>query len=156
MPTTLIVQIFSILAISVCGLAFWQGSRAERIGACIILADLVLWMLGSSFLPRDYEKLIVLLADAVTALGLLAVALRYASPWLGGAMLLYAIQFALHSYYLVMDRPDDNLHAMVNNLDFLGVVFCLAFGTVTAMLRRRRVRLRAAAAHPAVEPVSPA
>jgi hypothetical protein len=160
MPTSLIVQFFSILAISVCGLAFWKGSIAERIGAAIIFADLILWMLGSNFLPRDYEKLIVLMADAVTALGLLAIALRYASPWLGGAMLLYAIQFTLHSYYLVMDRPDDRLHAIVNNLDFLGVVLCLAFGTVTALLRRRRIRLRAAAAAaapaPAAEPVSPA
>jgi hypothetical protein len=157
MPTSLIVQIFSLLAISVCGLAFWKGSVAERIGATIIFADLVLWMLGSSFLPHDYEKIIVLMADGVTALSLLLVALRYGSPWLGGAMLLYAVQFTLHSYYLVMERPDDRLHAMVNNLDFLGVVICLLVGTLSAILRRRKIRRqRAAAAAAAAAPASPA
>src|SRR4029453_5037705 len=105
MPTSLIVQFFSVLGVLICGLALWKGSIAERIGAAIISADMVLWMGGSSFLPRAYEKLIVLMADAVTALGLLAVALRYTSPWLGGAMLLYAVQFTLHSYYLVTERP---------------------------------------------------
>jgi hypothetical protein len=156
MPTSLIVQFFSVLGVLICGLALWKGSIAERIGAAIISADMVLWMVGSSFLPRDYEKLIVLMADAVTALGLLAVALRYTSPWLGGAMLLYAVQFTLHSYYLVTERPDnDRLHVTVNNLDFLGVLLCLAIGTVTSVLRRRRSRLRATTSA-AVEPASPA
>ena len=42
---------------------------------------------------------------------------RYASLWLGVTMMLQAVQFSLHAYYLVMERPHDLLHAWVNNLN---------------------------------------
>ena len=58
-----------------------------------------------------------LAGDLVCAVTLLMLVVRYASLWLGAAMLLQAVQFSLHAYYLVTDRPHDLIHAWVNNLD---------------------------------------
>ena len=49
-------------------------------------------------------------AGLATALCLLVIAVRYASFWLGGVMLLYAAQFSLHAFYLVTSRPIDIDH----------------------------------------------
>jgi len=52
----------------------------------------------------------------------------------------------LHAYYMVTDRSDaDYLHALINNVDFAGVIWCLIIGAAVAW--RRRVReARASAA----------
>ena len=78
------------------------------------------------------------------AVGLLVIAVRYASFWLGGAMLLYAAQFSLHAFYMVMSRSVDLLHMRINNLNFLGISVCLAVGTIVGW-RRRVVSRRSAA-----------
>jgi hypothetical protein len=75
---------------------------------------------------------------------LLVIAVRYASFWLGAVMLLYALQFALHAVYYVVERPRDSLHVILNNLDFFAVCVCLAAGTAVAW--RRRLRLATAPA----------
>ena len=59
-----------------------------------------------------------------------------------GAMLLYAAQFTLYAFYFVTERPIDRFHAIVNNLDFSGITWCLVIGTAVAW--RRRVKLAAA------------
>jgi hypothetical protein len=78
---------------------------------------------------------------------LLGVTLRYAAPWMGAVMLFYAAQFALHSYYLVMQLPNDFWHALINNVNFSGTTLCLIIGT--AVTWRRRVRQARAAGRPA-------
>ena len=58
---------------------------------------------------------------------------------MGGAMLFYAAQFGLHSYYMVTERPTrDYFYVLVNNINWNGVVWCLIIGT--AMAWRGRVR----------------
>jgi hypothetical protein len=55
-------------------------------------------------------------------------------------MLFFAAQFAMHSYYMVTERPTgDYLNALINNIDFSGIIWCLIIGTAVAW--RRRVRL---------------
>ena len=138
MPTSLIVWIFSLTGLSVCLLALLKGQASERLGAWCILTNLLVTILATTFLNPDIRPVGQLVIDAATALGLLAVVLRYGSLWLGGAMLLYAGQFTLHSFYFVTSRPTDNLHAVINNLDFLAVITCLAVGTVVSIRRQRR------------------
>ena len=36
------------------------------------------------------------------------------------------------------ERPKDNLHAIINNLNFAGVMWCLAIGTIVVWRRRMR------------------
>jgi len=125
-----------------CVFAFWKGGPAERSGASVILANLVILRLFAIFLPAESYGLAELAVDGLTALGLLVLVLRHASLWLGGVMLLYALQFSVHAFYIVTERASDRLHAIINNLDFTGVVVCLVTGTAIAW-RRRRAAARA-------------
>jgi hypothetical protein len=124
-------------AVAACLFALWKGGPAERWGAWIILANLLLYAAAVK-LPPTVKPIVQLCLDATTALGLLAVALRYGSPWVGVAILLYALQFTLHAYYFVVDRPIDMFHIHLNNAGFVLVSLSLIVGTAVAW--RRHVR----------------
>jgi hypothetical protein len=134
--------ILLLLGVAGCAFAFWKGGSAERAGACVILANLLLMWAGGRVLASASTGVFGLVVDGLTAAALLIIVLRYASLWLGGVMLLYAIEFSLRAFYFVTERPFDLLHAIVNNADFMGVVFCLVAGT--AVTWRRRMRAAAA------------
>jgi len=144
MPTSLPAQALLAFAIATCALALWKGGTAERVAALLILVNTTIFI-AKPLLPASLVGVTFLMADAMTAFGMLALTLRYGSLWLGGAMLLYAAQFALHAYYFVTERPADLFKATVNNLNFLGILLCLALGIATA------VRRRAAAANSALD-----
>lgn len=122
-----------------CLLSFWKGGAAERLGGAIVLTNLLVAMLLLRLLPAGSQPVGELVVDGLTAVGLLGVVLVYGSLWLGGAMLLYAIQFTLHAFYFVTERDPDLLHAMVNNADSLGITICLVVGTAVVWRRRSRV-----------------
>lgn len=127
-----------------CGLAVWKGGDAERLGGALILTFAVIWE-ATAFLPEGVRPTLQLVFDFLTALGLLAIALRYASLWLGGVLLFQALQFSLHSFYFVTKKPHDNLHAVVNNGVFLAILTCLAVGTLVAWRRRVTAQAKAGA-----------
>ena len=128
---------FSLL---VCLFAFVKGDAPERIGAGIILANMLAGVANEVFGPY---QIIILCIDGLTAVVLLILAVRYASIWLGAVMLLYAIQFGLHAFYLVTERPRDLIHIVVNNADFFCLHLALAVGTAMAWRRRRRTAVPA-------------
>lgn len=134
-----ISYILILFVLITCLFAFMKGGTAERVGAAVILANLVAGVVNEA---RFHDQLITLAIDGLTALALLVIAVRYASFWLGGVMLLYALQFGLDAYYLVLEQPRDNLHVVLNNIDFFAVSLCL--GTGTALAWRRRARAAAA------------
>ncbi|MBW8813546.1 MAG: hypothetical protein JF588_08985 [Caulobacterales bacterium] len=137
----LLLQAFSIFA----GVfAFWKGGSAERMAAAVILANVAIGYLSRQVLP-DSEGLIRLVNDGAAALALLVITIRFGAPWMGGAMLFYAAQFALHSYLLVTEATAGYLVAALNNTFWNGVVWCLIIGTAAAWRARLR-RERAAAA----------
>lgn len=142
MPTSLISIVALALVLGMGVFAAWKGGAAERIGAALVLANTILVPLAAAAVPRTVYPLVSLAFDALTAIGLLLVALRYASYWLGGAMLLYGLQFSLHSFYVVTKRPNDLLHAWVNNVNFLAVCLCLAIGTAVAWRQREALQRR--------------
>jgi len=132
--------ILLVLCLFMCVLALAKGGMAERIGAGIIIANLVAGVVNERWL---HTSMVHLAIAGVTALVLLAVAVRYASLWVGGVMLLYALQFALDAYYIVSEQKRDAIYVVTNNVLFCTVTLCLAGGTALAW--RRRVRLRATA-----------
>lgn len=149
MPTSPIVIALTVLTLGICVFALWKGGQAERIGAGLILANALASSIGDLLFPNSNLAVVWLVGDGLTALGLLIVAVVYASFWLGGVMILYAILFTLHSFYFVTDREVDLFHARVNNADFLGISVCLAIGTIISWRKRvvaRRAAERAAAA----------
>lgn len=135
-----IILALTLFTLAVCGLGLWKGGTPERLGAAVILANQALTFVMTYVLSSSapVSAIAQLALDGVTAAALLLVVLRYGKPWLGAAMLLYAGQFALHSFYLVTERPNDTLHAVANNAIFVGVNLSLAAGIAMAILNRRR------------------
>jgi hypothetical protein len=120
-----------------CLFAFWKGGPGERAAAAIVVVNLLVGQAGQHLTPHLRDEIRVA-NDGLTALALLAVTARFAAPWMGVVMLFYAVQFAMHASYLVLERQaGDYLHALVNNLDFIGINLCLVIGTVVAWRRRR-------------------
>jgi hypothetical protein len=133
--------ILLVLCLLICVFALIKGGAAERIGAGIIIANLVAGVVNERWLHVDLVHLGI---AGTTALVLLAVAVRYASFWLGGVMILYALQFALVAYYIILEQKRDVPYVIINNVLFCAVTLCLAVGTALAW--RRRGRLAAAPA----------
>jgi cbb3-type cytochrome oxidase subunit 3 len=130
--------LLSLILVAVCVYALWKGGPAERAGAMVIIVLSVVERLAHGF-PQGWWPIISLCGDALTALGLLFVALRYASFWLGGVMLLYAAQFTLHSFYLVTGRSSDTpLHIVISDVNFAAILVCLTAGTTMAWRARRK------------------
>ncbi|MBO9557522.1 MAG: hypothetical protein J7515_02915 [Caulobacter sp.] len=126
----------------VCGLAWTKGGPAERWGSAIILIGAVAAGLIQMLLPARPETIALLLLEGLYSLAFLGLALRYASPWLGGAMILQAIQFGLHAYYIVGERAHDRGFYLINNLNSIGVLICILFGIFATWRKRGRVAAR--------------
>jgi hypothetical protein len=139
MPTSPIVLGLIALTLGVSLFALWKGGAAERAGGAVVGANLMLSIISALVLPDGIQTIARLTLDGLTALCLLVIAVRYASFWLGGVMLLYAAQFSLHAFYIVTSRPIDLLHIRINNVNFLAVSVCLAVGTAVAWWQRAKV-----------------
>jgi hypothetical protein len=139
--------LLSGLALSACLLALWKGDAAARSGGAVILGAICLERLAYIVfhIPRDMTPIVSMAGNGLTAVLLLALAVRFTSPWIGGAMLFYAAQFALHAFYFVTHRASDILRFVAFNVCFFGVIVCLLVGAITAW-RRRVVSERLAAA----------
>ena len=140
MPTSPIVLGLILLTFGISLFALWKGGPAERLGGAMVGANLILSIVGGQIMPQSLETLFRLTLDGLTAVGLLIVAIRYASFWLGGVMLLYAAQFSLHAFYMVTARPIDLLHIKINNMNFLGISIALAIGTIVGWRQRLSAR----------------
>jgi uncharacterized membrane protein (GlpM family) len=138
-----IATILLVLCLLICVFALIKGGQAERIGALIIIANLIAGVVNGRWLHDDLVHLAI---AGVTALVLLAVAVRYASFWLGGVMLLYALQFALDAYYIILEQKRDDLFMVVNNALFSAVTLCLAIGTALTLRRRAELAKQTPAA----------
>ncbi len=96
MPTSPIVLGLIALTLGISLLALWKGDFAERVGGAVVGANVVLSILSGLLLPESAQALARLTLDGLTAISLLIITVSFASFWLGGVMLLYAVQFSLH------------------------------------------------------------
>jgi hypothetical protein len=117
--------------------ALWKGDLATRIaaGAYAVLEIATLFIRPQAGGDASLET-ILLAADFVCAVTFLILAVRYASLWLGAAMLFQAAQFSLHAYYLVMELRHDLMHAWINNADDWGILISMFIGTILAIRSR--------------------
>ena len=139
-----LAQTIDLTSALCCLFACWKGGAGERAAAAAVLVNLLIGQVVHHIAPQLDEPLRVA-NDGLTALVLLAITVRFAAPWMGVVMLFYAAQFSMHAAYLVLEHKGDYLHALINNLDFIGINLCLVIGTVVAW-RRRRPRRPAAPA----------
>jgi len=120
--------------------AWRHGGGAERLGASWLLIGGILAVLLHPLLGASINAL-PFLWEAIDAVGLVLVAVRYSSLWLGPALMIYSGGFALHAVRLgAVDPqpvPADAFPWLHDVLSYL-VQAVLAAGTVAAMRRRGR------------------
>lgn len=146
-PLALLAMFFSV---AVAPFALWKGDTAARIAGVGSAMNALVLPASRVFFREHVGEVVQLVFDFVWAVGLLILVVRFAYRWLGVTMLLQAVQFSMHAYYLVTEIPHDHgpqqlMHAWVNNLDATGISLSIVAGTVLAW--RRRVAL----AHEAAE-----
>jgi hypothetical protein len=148
-PVGLLIDIFAVIGAA---FALWKGGPAERMAAIVVVANVAIGEFSKAMIPAG-DNVIRLINDGLTAIVLLGITLRFGALWMGGMMLFYAAQFAMHSYYLVTERRiGDYMYALTNNINFSGIIWCLIIGTVVAWRGRlRRARAAKAAADAAAE-----
>ncbi len=125
-----IVVYGAILGVTV--FAWMRGGRAERAGATFNLAAAILVQVAHRTAAAEALPLALLTVDGLLAVGFLVLALRYASLWVGAALVFQAIQFGLHATYLVRHIPLNITYARVNNIDSFAIVLSLAVGVMAA------------------------
>jgi hypothetical protein len=128
-----------VALIAICGFAWIKGGKPERLGVVIILAGGGFAFLVHLIAPASLQMLLLLAGEGAMGLAFLMLALTYASPWLGGAMLFQAVQFSLHAYYLVGELRRDHTYALINNIDTFGVLICVLAGALSAWRKRTRL-----------------
>lgn len=131
----ILVLIGWLLLAVACVTAWRWGGEAERRGALLVLVVTIGFTLSGSIADSNAVRGVYLTLDGALALGLLLLALRHTTAWLGVAVLLQGVQFSLHAYYLVASKSYDKLYATVNNLVTLGVLFSLLVGVALAARR---------------------
>lgn len=138
-----LINVFSVLGAL---FALWKGGKAERATAAAVVVNVMVGE-GSHWLAPESDDIIRLINDGLTAMALLIVTVRYVAPWMGGVMLFFAAQFAMHSYYMVTERQTgDYLNALINNINYSGVIWCMVIGTAVAWRRRLKTRTTVAPA----------
>lgn len=136
MPMSLFLILSLALIFGVCLFAMAKGGAAERYAGMIVAASTIGVEIIHLTTPTEFQGVLLLAVDGFVGVGFLLLALRYASFWLGGALLMQAIQFSLHAYYFVTSARRGNTYALINNLDSAGVLLCILLGSVMAWRRR--------------------
>jgi len=138
MYSSLVPLIGWAVTFGIIALAFSKGGAPERLAALAMFLAAVAAFIVNAVAPAGVRPILLLADEGLLGIVFLLLALRYTSAWLGGAMILQAIQFGLHAYYLVGDLPHDRTYATINNLDSLGVLLCILSGTLLAWRKRTR------------------
>jgi hypothetical protein len=136
MPMSLFLIVSLALIFSVCLFAIAKGGPAERSAGIVVAVSTIVVEVIHMTAPRELQGVLLLATDGFIGGAFLLLALRHASLWLGGALLLQAMQFSLHAYYFVTGVRRGNTYALINNLDSAGVLLCILVGSVIAWRRR--------------------
>ena len=131
-----------LLLFATAAFAAFKGGQPERWGAALIVAGwigtLVTWELTRPAIPVTP----FLAFDGLLAVGLLVVAVRYSSLWLGAAMLCEAVQFTAHALRLSdnarVSRHGPDIYVIVINAASYLVLLVLIGGTCATIARRRK------------------
>ena len=118
--SSLVLLVFWACLVGVVVFAWRRGGAPERIAASALLAAAVLVESIHAWMPKPGQS----------------AALRYVRPWLGIAMVLEGVQFSLHAYFFVVDKPHNYFYSLVNNLVTIGVLLCLVTGSFQAWRQR--------------------
>jgi hypothetical protein len=141
---SIISQIGFLWMSAVCLFAFFKGGFVERAAAAVVSLSwaltLALSFVLSGLFSRQVEEFTFLGVDALTAIALLALALRFAKLWLGGAMLMQSAELALHGAVMAEWGLSFRDYMIWNNLLTTGLLLIIAYATAVFWCRRSRRR----------------
>jgi hypothetical protein len=126
-------HVLLLAIIAVAAFAWLKGSWPERIGGLANLGATLCFALLQQIASGKVEELGLLALDGLLALTFMGLAVRYASLWIGAAMLLQAVQFSLHAYYYVTHRSVDRVFMVANNLVSWGIVLAILVGGLVSL-----------------------
>ena len=127
-----------LLAATLC-FAWWQGGAAERYAALVIGLTWVLGLIGQAVTGEAIPAFTILLADWALAIGLLALALRYRSSWLGFGLMVQGASMTLHAMYFQEPGRHPNYYLVGIDALSLAMLVLLVVATILAMRSRRAV-----------------
>jgi len=130
-----------------------KGGPAERAAMLLLAGAWVGAFAAQAVTGEIAPSVLFLFTDLALAVGFLALAIRYASVWLGGAMMLEGALFFIHSAHLSDDSQLSYGYLLAMNILSYCVLACVVGGACASW--RRRVRLRRLnAAEPPLEEAS--
>lgn len=140
----LVLLAFGVMAL-VCLLAWVKGEPAERSGALLLFLTWVGSDLARRAVTRwggldaaNLSTLLSLAGDGLLAFGLLVLAIRHSSLWLGSVLLIQGAAMTLHAMF--MDRQSTHLaYIYIANALSYGFLLMILVGAL-ASWRRRVVR----------------
>ena len=143
---TLTSQIGLIVLVLVCLLVLIKGETPERVAALLVAVSWVGLLVWQALSRQKVPEVALLISDFVVAIGFLALAVRYASAWLGAGMLFQGAAFASHLIH--MTDTGDHLRLYVLTVNLLSSAVLLTITGAALVSWRSRVRARRAAAKP--------
>jgi hypothetical protein len=127
--------------------AWFKGDLAVRYGAAINFLGYIS-ITAVQLAGWQHPLVPMVWADLLIACGFLWLAVRYNSLWLGAAMIMQGIEFAIHT--LVLTSPESQprifglrAYALGENLISLGIILTLVGATFATMHLRRSAGRRA-------------
>ena len=151
---SVLVQLELTLLVATCAFAMIKGGAAERLGSVAILAS---YMGDNVAIALDLGKFPlfwIFASDFALAMGLLIIAVRYTSLWLGGAMLLQSIALCSYGLAVTGDGLQNRSYIALNNILSFLMLACILAGTVASW--RKRVAGRKAEGAVAAPGIAPA
>ena len=121
-----------------CVFAWVKGATPERLGATWLL---LLNLAGDAVIAVTYPhapQVVMFSLDLLLALGLLALAVRYSSLWLGAAMILQSMALLAHAIRLGQEGVDTYTWMIFNDLITQAMQACLVAATALSWRARRR------------------
>lgn len=125
----------------VCTLSIFRGAPAERSGALLILTINLASDIAFAISAPHIPQFALFYLDFFLAVGLLIIAFRFSSLWLGAAMLLQSIILFTHALALGDDGLSSYGFVVVNNVVSNLMYTCLLGATLTSW-RTRHQRLK--------------
>jgi hypothetical protein len=121
-----------------CLFAWFRGAAAERWGATWVLAMYVASDIAIGLTYPHVPQMILFSLDFLLAAGLLILAIRYSSLWLGTAMLLQSIALCAHAFRLAGEGLRALQWMILNNVISELMLVCIVIATAISWRARQK------------------
>ncbi|WP_158916259.1 hypothetical protein [Caulobacter sp. S45] len=139
--TWLIASLEFFFEMLCCLFAILKGGSAERAGALVVVACYVVTEIVIALSWPHFPITVVFILDFVLAIGLLVVAFRFGSLWLGFAMLLQSANLCSQAFAFTGDGLSHSSEVILNNVLSLLMGGSIAMGAFFSWRKRERARL---------------